>query len=166
MTNNKLKEKYNNLTATEMYKEFMEFHPDYKLSHFFFVSEKMNMLDEQIGFYSEKVDKVVSFDLVKHSVSEPENAAKTSGTIPSFNLDNVNLDIDETLKMAEEIMKENYSSHNPTKYICILQVLEGILMWNITIVTNTLNMINIKMNAKHPKVITHNIQSIMSLSRK
>lgn len=165
MTNNKIKEKYNNLIATEMYKEFIEHNPDYKLSHFFFVNESNNLVDEQVGFYSEKTDKVVSFDLLRHSASEPENAAKTSGTIPSFSVKDVEVDVDEALKICQELVDKEYSQHTSTKTICILQTLDNILLWNITVITNTLHMINIKINAKTKEVITHSAKSIMSLAK-
>jgi len=166
MSNNYIKEKYNNLLKTEMYKEFIEHNPEYKLSHIFFVSESNNLIDEQIGFYSKKTDKVVSFDLIKHSVSEPENAAKTSGIIPSFENNDINLDITQALKMCKNIIDKEYSQHGTTKSICVLQILNDVLIWNITIVTNTLHMINIKINADNSAVISHSAQPIMSLAKK
>jgi|GEM_PF-4178513 len=166
MTNNHLKEKYNKLMKTEMYKEFIEHNPDYKLSHFFFVNESNNMVDEQIGFYSESTDKVVSFDLIKHAVSEPENAAKKSGKIPTFKINDVSVDIDEALKICKELTDKEYSQHGTTKHICILQILKNVLTWNITIITNTLHMINIKINATNSKILNHSAQSIMSLAKK
>jgi hypothetical protein len=162
---NKIKEKYNKLIATEMYKEFLEHNPDYKLSHFFFVNESNKMIDEQIGFYSDSADKVVSFDLLGHSVSEPESAAKTSGKIPHFSIDDVKLDIDEALKICQDLVDKEYSQHSSTKTICILQTLEKVLLWNITIITNTLHMINIRVDAKTKKVIKHNAQPLMSLAK-
>jgi len=166
MSNNNIKEKYNKLVKTEMYKEFIEHNPEYKLTHLFFVSESDNLIDEQIGFYSEKVDKVVSFDLIRHSVSEPENAAKTSGTIPDFNVEDIKVDITDALKISKKLIDKEYSQHNTTKSICILQVLNKVLTWNITIVTNTLHMINIKIDAKDKSIISHSAQPIMSLAQK
>ncbi len=166
ITNNYLKEKYNKLVKTEMYKEFIEHNPDYKLSHFFLVSESNNFVDEQIGFYSGTTDKVVSFDLIKHAVSKPENAAKKSGKIPVFKIDKVGVDINEVLKICKELTDKEYSQHGTTKHICILQILKKVLTWNITIVTNTLHMINIKIDATSSKVLTHSAQSLMSLAKK
>ncbi len=165
MSNNKIKEKYNNLIATEMYKEFLEHNPDYELSHFFLVSESGNLVDEQIGFYSKESDKVVSFDLLRHSVSEPEGAAKTSGVIPSFKVEDVKVDIDEALKITNKLIDKEYSQHMTTKAICILQTLDKVLLWNLTLVTNTLHMINVRINAKTKEVIKHNAQPLMSLAK-
>jgi len=160
-----LKEEYNNLLKTEMYKEFMEHNPDYKLTHFFIVYENKQFVEKQIGFYSNKEDKVVSFDLIKHKSSEPEDAAKTSGSIPSFNINDISLDIVNAIKLADNMVKDNYSAHNINKYICVLQIIDNILIWNFTLITNTLNMINIRINAKTKEIISHNMNSIMSLAQ-
>lgn len=165
MTNNTIKEKYNKLLQTEMYKEFIEHNPDYKLSHFFFVQENNNFLDQHIGFYSKKDDKVVSFDLLKHKVSEPEDAMKKEGEIPSFDIANVNVDIEKAISISKEVQEKNYSPHSPNKYICILQVLDNVLMWNITIIATTMYMINIRIDAANEKVLKHTAKPIMSLAK-
>jgi len=165
MTNNTLKEKYNKLLQTEMYKEFIEHHADYKLSHFFFVYEKNNFLEQHIGFYSKNDDKVVSFDLLKHIVSKPEDAMKRNGIIPFFDVNDVKTGIDEALKISKDIQEKNYPPHTPNKYICILQVLENILNWNITIVTSTMHIINIKIDASNSKVLKNSAKPIMSLAK-
>ncbi len=166
ISNNYLKEKYNNLIKTEMYKEFIKQNNDYILSSVFIVAEKGNFLDEQIGFYSLSVDKVVSFDLLKHKMSEPENAMKKSGKIPTFKIEEIGVDINEVLKICKILTDKEYSQHGLTKHICILQVLKGILTWNITVVTNTLHMINIRVNAVNSEILNHSAQSIMSLAKK
>jgi hypothetical protein len=160
-----LKEQYNNLINTEMYKEFIEHHPDYKLTNFFFVYENNNFSEKQIGFYSEEQDKIVSFDLIKHKSTEPEDAMKKSGTIPSFDVNDSKVEIKEALDIANQIVKDNYSQHKVTKYICILQIIDNVLTWNMTLITDTFNMINIRVNADSKEVISHNIQSIMSLAK-
>jgi hypothetical protein len=166
MTNENIKEKYNTLIKTEMYKEFIENNPDYNLSNAFIVFEQDNCVDVQIGFYSEKADKVVSFDLIKHKGSEPEDAMKRSGTIPCFEINDFKIEISEALKICDDLVKEKYSQHTPTKKICILQIIEEILLWNITYVTDTLYMINMRVNANTGKIIKDSANSIMSLGKK
>jgi hypothetical protein len=164
MSNEDIKEKYNDLINKEIYKEFIENNSDYYLSHMFFVYEKKNLTDEQIGFYSPKADKVVSFDLVNHKVSEPEDAMKKSGKIPGFKISDVNVGFSEVFNKAKKLMNEKYSQHFPKKYICILQVLNDVLVWNLTIVTNTLHMVNVRIDASSGKILEDEARSLMSLS--
>ncbi len=161
-----IKEKVNLLKKTEMYKEFIEHNPDYELSHVFAIEESDKFNDFQIGFYSKKDKKVVSFDLLNHKASEPQDPFNKGEDIPSLNINSITQDISTVITKAKEIMKEKYSAHRAEKYICILQIINSVTMWNITIVTSTLHVINLKLNAITGDLISDSAQAIMSFTKK
>ncbi len=161
---NNLQEDYNNLIKTEMYKEFIEANPEYFLTHIFIVKDK-NITDKQIGFYSKKTDKIVSFDIQNHKLSEPQEVMKKEGYIEKLELNKINIDFNQAIKTVNNTIQKKYSAHKITKYISILQSIKQPI-WNITAVTDTLNILNVKIDAIQGNIISENFQPIMSLAKK
>jgi len=166
MNNMIIKEKLNMLKKSEMYKEFIEHNPNYELSNIFVVEESDSFIDFQIGFYSKQDKKVVSFDILNHKSSEPQDPFNKGEDVPLLEINKVTKDISSALNDVKSILKEKYSAHNPTKYICIVQKIDSNIIWNITVVTSTLHIIHIKINAVTGEVISDSAQAIMSFAQK
>jgi hypothetical protein len=70
--------------------------------------------------------------------------------------------MDEALSKAQEVVKDNYPAHLLSKAIVLLQKLpEFGQIWNITVITHTFNVINIKIDAESSKVIKHGMESLL-----
>jgi uncharacterized membrane protein YkoI len=73
--------------------------------------------------------------------------------------------VGKALKACDELVASKYPGKSVTKRIIILQNLEA-QVYNITLVTLSFDIINIKVDAVTGKVLADNIQNIMSLGRR
>jgi len=149
------------------FKKFMKGHPDYFLVHCFtMVSQGEKKLKWELGYYSEKADKLVVFEAEPELKMRPEeDAFKKEGTIKKLELKKVKVSVSKALKACDELVADKYPGKSVTKRIIILQSLEE-QVYNITLVTLSFDIINIKVDAVTGKVLDDNIQNIMSLGRR
>jgi len=79
--------------------------------------------------------------------------------IHELKLDAIKTNIKEILKETNELVKKYYET--PAKIIIVLQKLEKTI-WNISYITETFNLINIKIDASTGKKISENRSSLLS----
>ncbi|MGV8150552.1 MAG: hypothetical protein ACP5NV_02380 [Candidatus Woesearchaeota archaeon] len=144
--------------------DFKKLGGDYKLVHFFRMMDSQNSEDCQIGYYSKKSDKIVVFEYDTGVVKAlpPEEAFKEKGDIAPLELKKLMISLDDALNKAQEVVKNNYPAHLLSKAIVLLQKLpEYGQLWNITVITHTFQVINIKINAETGDVIKHSMESLL-----
>jgi len=157
----KLKEGIAKLEGSKVFKDFLDENPDHYLAHAFM----MYGTDEwQIGYYGKKEDKVVVF-MVQEGEDVKRNPAeevfkKPESKIKELNLEDVKIDLEEAIGIADKLMKEKYPVENVTKTIVIVQNLDKVV-YNLTIVTHTFNIINVKINAGSGEIISESKHSIL-----
>lgn len=148
----------------ESSKEFKSIDPEHYLVHIFRMMDAHSPEECQVGYYNKASDKIIVFDYVngKINVMPPQEAFKEQNYISPLNLEKINLSIDDAINIVQRILADNYSGHFFLKAILLLQSLpEYGQIWNITIVTNTFNVINIKINAETSEVINHSMESLL-----
>jgi hypothetical protein len=120
----------------------------------------------ELGFYSEKADKIVVFETEpKINMRPEEDAFKKEGTIKKLDINKIKLNISKALKICDELVNKKYPHRSITKKIIILQNLDK-QIYNITLVTLSFDILNIRIDAINGEVLSDNIQSIMGLGRK
>ncbi|GIU69605.1 MAG: hypothetical protein KatS3mg002_0841 [Candidatus Woesearchaeota archaeon] len=142
----------------ESSEEFKSIGPEHYLVHIFRMMDAHSPEECQVGYYNKESDKIVIFDYVegKISIMPPQDAFKEKNYISPLDLEKVNLSMDDALNIVQKIINDNYKGHLLSKIILILQRLpEYGQIGNITVVTNTFNVINIKINAENSEVIKH-----------
>jgi len=116
----------------------------------------------QIGFYSEKDDKITSY-IVSDSVKIENNDSKifkdNNTKIYELKIDTIKTNIKKILKETNDLIKKYHET--PSKIIIVLQKLEK-AVWNISYITETFNLINIKIDASTGKIISENRSSLLS----
>jgi len=147
---------------SDVFKQYKEENPDSYLVHYFSMQKKTER-EEQIGYFSLKTKLVTTFSKEPAIAGSDEPASKDD-IVKELDISQVTVSLDDALKAAHEVMKENYSSQNVTQEICVLQNL-GEQLWNLTLITSAFNMINIRVDAKTGDVIKHEQHSIMSLGK-
>jgi len=162
-----IKQTIKKVESSKAFKSFIRAHPDYFLAHCFtMVSEGDKSFVWELGYYSEKTDKLVVFETEPKIIMRPEeDAFKKEGTIKKLELNKVKISTSKVLDICDELVKKKYSGQSITKKIIILQNLEK-QIFNITLVTLSFNILNIKIDAASGEVVSDNIQSIMTLGRK
>jgi hypothetical protein len=151
---------------SKAFKSFIKEHPDYFLAHCFtMVSQGEKKFKWELGYYSEKTDKIIVFETEpKINMRPEEEAFKKEGTIKKLEVSKIKTSITKALKTCDEVVKSKYPKESITKKIIILQNLDKQL-YNITLVSLSFDIINIKIDASTGEVLYDNIQNIMSLGR-
>jgi len=152
------------IKAVEDSEDFKNIDPDHYLVHIFRMMGPDKSEDCQIGYYSKKVDKIIVFDYNEGIIkaTPPQEAFKEKNYIAALDLSKVKVSMDDALNTAQQVVKENYPAHLLSKAIVLLQKLpEFGQIWNITVITHTFQVINIKVDAKTGKTIKHSMESLL-----
>ena len=132
------------------------------LAYAFIMIENSEKSEWQIGYYDKKLDKVTVFTINnKIEINPEQDIFKKPGTaVKNINLKDIKFSLDKILKKAQTIKEKKYSKEFVTKTIAILQNIDLGQLWNITLITSSLNTINIKIDAKTGKTIKHELISL------
>lgn len=160
-----LKELKRQVEETKNYKEWKAQNPDsYFISAFFLGNEFSSKSKEwQFDFYAPDKDKVVSFTYGKDiAVKEEEIFKKTKDKIGELKLDEIRVDLDKAILIFEKIKSAKHAADTPTKKLFILQVLDAKAVWNITYISSSFNILNIKIDALSGEVVSESFSSVLS----
>jgi len=162
-----LKQAIKKVEQSKVFKAFIKKHPDYYLVHCFTMAGMAEKRFKwELGYYSEKTDRMVVFEIEPKVIMRPEEEAfKKTGTIKKLELGKVKVSVSMALKACDELVKGKYPRESITKRIIILQHLDK-QVYNITLVSRSFNILNIKIDAATGEVLKENIQSIMSLGKR
>lgn len=166
-----IKDKIQKVESSDAYEVWRKENPTPHLAHIFVMLEKPEGQVEnesmQVGYYDSESDMVTVF-VVNDEVSqlpESEIFKEEHKNIKEIDLNTVNIDLPDALEKALSLAKQKYAKHEPDKVISILQIIEGQQMYNITIVTKTFNMINIRIDTQTEEIISDQINSIFDLKK-
>ena len=154
-----LKEKKQELEATAFYKEWKQKHPDAYLAHFFIISEN----EVQLGYYEPAADTMWTFTPGITNIAEDKEIFKEQKTIPMLEILQVKIGVEEAKQKAQEYQKEKYPRDPISKDIVVLQTLDGKAIYNMTLITLTFKMLNLRIDATTGEVVLENMQPIMNL---
>lgn len=118
----------------------------------------------ELGYYGQDTDMITVFKGAPVEAMPPEEVFKQTATLPQLDLGLVKLGLKDVLEKAEKERATAYPHHPFAKAICVLQQQDG-PVWNITLVTATLQMINMRFNATTGFLLNRSMQSIMDLAR-
>lgn len=156
---------YTKLIEFELFKEFISLNNKFYLVHIYTMSGKDAAAGLEFGFYNEDTDKIVVFETSPLRKRDEEEAFKEGKTINLLDLSNVKISLEQALEIAERARNEKYPSEIIYKSIMILQNI-GRQVWNITLISMSFNIINIRVDAETGEVLQINIHSIMNLGTK
>lgn len=156
---------YTRLIEFDLFKEFISLNDKFYLGHIYTMSGADNAASLEFGFYNEDTDKIVVFETSPLRKRDEEEAFKEGRTINLLDLSSVKVSLEEALEIAEKTRKEKYPSEIIYKSIMILQNI-GTQVWNITLISMSFNIINIRIDAETGEVLQTNIHSIMNLGTK
>jgi hypothetical protein len=154
----------NKLEDSDEYKDFIKNNPGHYLVHVFSLVDEAHGDDWQIGYYSKKTDKVTVFDCSDDALKmmPPQEAFKEKNYIEPLDISKVKTSRKDAVEIADDVLKEYYRSESVIKMIILLQNLpEFGQIWNMTVVTSSFSVINIKINAQDSTVIKHSKESLL-----
>ena len=80
-------------------------------------------------------------------------------------LGKVKIDFDRAMGIIEELRKAKYPGETPNKVIVLLQDIDGEILWNITYLTNSFNIWNVKVDAADGKVKSEKLESVIQFKK-
>ncbi len=120
----------------------------------------------QLDYYDPDEDKVTGF-IVKDKIEKQESEKafkKAESKINGVKREDIKINYDEAVKIAKNILKKNYKSQKYSKIIAILQSL-GQPLWNITMLTEAFEIINIKISSIDGKIISRKKESLLKYKK-
>ncbi len=158
-----IKKAYENLLSSEEYKSFLKNEKKSYLTHAAIITEASKKDGWEFGFYNKETDKITTFTTNPVKRHPEDEAFKKEGTtIKKLDLGKVETTYKEITSLAEQYRKKNHTSEQIIKIIAILQHLHKQL-WNITLITRSFSIINLKIDAKTKEMLSASKSSIMDL---
>jgi len=139
-------------------------HPDVFFVHVFVLLD--TPLSYQVGYFDPTEQKITSFQYDGSTVTAlppAEVFRKEDTQIKKLSLSDVTVTGDKALATANEFQQKEYSVHSPMKIFFILQHLAVGVVYNITFITQGFQTLNIKVDAKTGKVLTHSLDKLIDV---
>jgi hypothetical protein len=164
-----LKDNLERLGANSEYRQWKESNPGYFLAHAFVMMDEANKGIWQIGFYSDKEEKMATFIIGPDDIqmTETTEVFKQPGSkILELKPEDVKITVEKALSIANQVKEEKYPKNTVMKSFFIIQNLdpEG-QVFNVTFVSQEMNTINIKISTENGHVMKHHISSLMDMAK-
>ncbi|MEA3430132.1 MAG: hypothetical protein U9R08_02575 [Nanoarchaeota archaeon] len=154
------------LHESDDFKKWRKENSKHFLSTGFIVVEKAREYPWMIGYFDTKTDKISSFvvsDKECYFEKVDEVFKKPEDTVFELNLEKVKIDVEKVLDLIETYCKEKYNHETIIKTILIIQNLpKHGNVWNVTLITQSFNAINMKINSEDGKLLEDKCSSLLS----
>lgn len=161
----KLRRAVRKLQKDKSFRDFKKVNSDAYLSSCVVIIDGKKVGDWEIDYYQPKKHKITTFVLGKNVQCKGEDDVfqKEKSDVDELKLDDVKVSFEGMLKSVEGYRKKHYAGDYPNKVIVVLQKLGDKAIWNVTHLTSTLKIWNIKLDAKDGKVVEERIENVFSL---
>jgi len=157
------------ISDIEKHPEFKEWsgkHDTYLANIFYMRTQESIVL--QAGYYNKKTDKMASISIVDGKleiVEEKEVFKRPETEVRKLVMEDVCINLDAMQELIKKFINDSYPKVKLSKEIIILQETEveskPHIIWNVTYISADFKVLNIKMDAKDGKILSHKLRSIM-----
>jgi hypothetical protein len=142
-------EEYSNITDSEEFKELEKEFPEIFLSSIF-----LDTTGWQFNFYY--THKLITFVLENGIIkTEESEVSEKDKEFEELNIKEIKIELEQVKELTEKLTEEEI-----TKKIIILQQ-KQVPFWNLTYITSSLNVLNIKINAISGEIMEQTTENIM-----
>lgn len=165
---NLLKTSIKKLNEFKEFEDYKKENPDAYFTAGFVMMDENDKGKWQIDFYSPKKHKITSFVIDKKVQVMPSEQIfqKEVKKIEKLDIDKVKVTLNVAFDKINEILQKKFPHEVPSKKIVIIQMLDGKEIWNISYITTTFNLINVKIDAKNGKVLEAKLDTLLDLRKK
>ena len=119
-----------------------------------------------ISFYSKKTQKITSFSMKENIEIDGEDKAfqKTPKDIEELKIENIKITLEEAEEIVGKIKQEKAPAEDVNKKIIILQQ-QDVPIWNITYITTSFNILNVKINATNKDKIYESFEPVFAMKK-
>ncbi len=139
-------------------------HKDFYFANAFVMLQGTESIDSvQLGYCNKKGDKITSFIVSESEVKmfTDEMFKRPETKVGAVNVDEIGIDIGQVLKKANGFREKMYPTDTANKKVFILQNSDKGMIWNVTFITDSLNVLNFKIACKDGKLLKHNKTSLL-----
>lgn len=120
----------------------------------------------QVGYYDAAEGTITAYTVGEEvEGSAPAEVFTDQDTVLPLHLEKVRLSRDEAVQRAHRLLSTKYAGHSATKTLVLLQHIPAGHVFNITVVTDSLHMLNLKLDSDTGQVLAEEFASILSLSK-
>ncbi|MBI2671273.1 hypothetical protein HYX18_04840 [Candidatus Woesearchaeota archaeon] len=150
------------LGGSKEYEDWKRLHKNSYLCSAFTIGNDVKNVKWQLDFFDPDGIKITSFieanDEIK--LKEDDIFKRPEAIVNELDIEKVKIDLEKAISNIEKLKKKKYPGENPTQKIIILQNLTTVL-WNITYINTSFNILNIKVDAINGKIIDDSLTPIM-----
>jgi hypothetical protein len=150
------------------FKEWKKSNSKSYLAHIFHMIDSSNTCSWQVGYYNPD-DTITTFIVESEEIKivpEEKVFKKTKKKVKRLDLMEVEIDIDKALEIAENFQKEKCKGNEPAKIILVLQDIAKSNIYNISYITKSINLLNMKIDAKNGNIISYDLTPLMQFTGK
>ncbi|MBI2175759.1 hypothetical protein HYU40_00200 [Candidatus Woesearchaeota archaeon] len=141
-----------------------------------------NVNEWLLSYYDKDDDTFTTFSSLGGQRATKEQAFKKGKTLPELKTGSVKAEVWDSIRAAEEVRSKKYKGEGASSIIAILQPLSGeeifagtdkakkvagpIPVWNITYITTSYNIVNIKVDAGTGKLLSDTMSGVMDFMQK
>lgn len=153
---------YEKLRQSREFRHFENANSEFYLVHVYKMIGADDATSLEFGFYNKNTDKIVVFETNPSRQRPEEDVFKEADIIHPLDLSTVHISMNEAISIAEKTCREKYPTEIISKKIVLLQNIDA-QMWNITLISMSFNIINIRIDSATGEVFSTTIHSIMGL---
>ena len=157
-----VKEVIERLEKSTEFSEWRHSNKQAYLAHAFTIKENDKFDSWQIGYYNKAHQKITVFEMGESIEIMPESEVfkREETEVRALDIKRVNIELDKALEIAEGINAEKYPQIKSSKQIIILQNIEQGQLWNITFVSASMDVLNIKLDAGSGEILNQSLNRL------
>jgi len=158
-----LKKDIDNLRKSKEFNEYSKKHANSYLCAAFMIIESSKKTKWQIDYYCPGNDMITTFSLDPQiEMKESKILHRSDDSMNELNIENIDIGLEESLKLTSELKNKNYPQEKTSKIIIILQNINKKETWNITYLTSSFNVFNVNIDAQSGDVLKEKMENILN----
>ena len=160
----KVKDALKRLEKDKIFKIWKEKNKDFFLINAFIMIQGSDDIDNiQIGYCNKKEKKITSFIVDENNIEQfSDDIFKEPGSkVHKIDVKNIKIDVVEALKRANNAQEKYYSAVICNKKILLLQNQGKGEIWNMTFITNSLEVLHFNIDSKNGELLMHEKSSLL-----
>jgi len=158
-----LKKLVKDLEVSKEFKSFKKENSDAYLSSCVVTVKGKTSNEWQINYYLPEKNKITTFVMKNplEIINEQDIFQKEKKEVKELEFKDIKINMKKALELLENFRKKKYKAEFPGEVIVVLQVLERCPIWNLTMLTATLKVLNVKLSAVDGEVLSDTIESFL-----
>jgi len=160
----KVKDALKKLEKDKKFKDWQKKNGDFFLTNAFIMLQGNDEINKiQIGYCNKKGDKITSFIVEKNNIEQFSDKIfkEPNAKVSKIDIKNVNVDVIEALVVANKAQEKYYPTVICNKKILLLQNQDKGELWNITFITNSLEVSHFNIGCKNGELLMHEKSSLL-----